>query len=65
MKDKKVCVVGLGYVGLPLAQAFSRHLNVIGFDIDAEKLKNLTEDINNENLLFTSDPTRIQEADSS
>jgi len=63
MKDKKVCVVGLGYVGLPLAQAFSRHLNVIGFDIDAEKLKNLTEDINNENLLFTSDPTRIQEAD--
>jgi UDP-N-acetyl-D-mannosaminuronate dehydrogenase len=28
MKDKKVCVVGLGYVGLPLAEAFAKHLKV-------------------------------------
>jgi UDP-N-acetyl-D-galactosamine dehydrogenase len=34
MKHKTVCVVGLGYVGLPLAEAFSKHLKVIGFDID-------------------------------
>ena len=34
MKNKTVCVVGLGYVGLPLAEAFSKHLRVIGFDID-------------------------------
>ena len=38
MKDKTVCVVGLGYVGLPLADAFSKHLKVIGFDIDEEKI---------------------------
>ena len=28
-----VAVVGLGYVGLPLAVAFARHFNVIGFDL--------------------------------
>jgi len=38
MKNKTVCVVGLGYVGLPLAEAFSRHLKVIGFDIDEAKI---------------------------
>ena len=37
MKNKTVCVVGLGYVGLPLAEAFSKHLKVIGFDIDEEE----------------------------
>ena len=37
MEDKKVCIVGLGYVGLPLAKAFSKHLKVIRFDIDEEK----------------------------
>ena len=40
MKHKTVPVVGLGYVGLPLADAFSKHLNVIGFDIDEEKRTN-------------------------
>ena len=34
MKNKTVCIVGLGYVGLPLAEAFSKHLKTIGFDID-------------------------------
>ena len=29
-----VCVVGLGYVGQPLAEAFSNSLRVIGFDVD-------------------------------
>jgi len=38
MKNKTVCVVGLGYVGLPLAEAFSKHLRVIGFDIDKAKI---------------------------
>jgi UDP-N-acetyl-D-mannosaminuronate dehydrogenase len=38
MKDKIVCVVGLGYVGLPLAKAFSKHLRVIGFEIDEKKV---------------------------
>jgi len=38
MKNKTVCVIGLGYVGLPLAEAFSKHLKTIGFDIDDKKI---------------------------
>ena len=46
MDDKKVCIVGLGYVGLPLAKAFSKHLKVIGYDINEEKIKYLKNDNN-------------------
>ena len=63
MDDKKVCIVGLGYVGLPLAEAFSKHLKVIGFDIDEEKVKRLSESNNEDNLKFTSDPSKIKQAD--
>lgn len=38
MRTRTVCVVGLGYVGLPLAEAFSKHLKTIGFDIDEVKI---------------------------
>lgn len=38
---KKICVVGLGYVGLPLAVALSRHYTVIGFDINQERIQEL------------------------
>ena len=61
MKDKTVCVVGLGYVGLPLADAFSKHLKVIGFDIDEEKTRNLGN--NEANIEFTTDPSKIEHAD--
>ena len=43
MKDKIVCVVGLGYVGLPLAKAFSKHFSIIGFDRDEEKIRKLNK----------------------
>ena len=36
---KTVAVVGLGYVGLPLALAFGKKMNTIGFDISESKLK--------------------------
>ena len=36
-----VAVVGLGYVGLPLAVAFARHFNVIGFDLNAARVEEL------------------------
>jgi len=36
--DTIVCVVGLGYVGYPLADAFSRHVKTIGYDIDEDKI---------------------------
>ena len=45
MKDKTVCVVGLGYVGLPLANAFSLHLKTIGYDIDEEKIEKLSKNL--------------------
>jgi len=41
MKNKKICIVGLGYVGLPLAVAFSEKFEVVGFDIDKERIEEL------------------------
>lgn len=38
-KKEKIAVVGLGYVGMPLAAAFSKKVNVIGFDIDENKIR--------------------------
>ena len=61
MKDKIVCIVGLGYVGLPLAKAFSKHLKTIGFDVDNEKIRLLKR--NNDNIEFTADPSLIKLAD--
>ena len=64
MKNKIVCIVGLGYVGLPLAEAFSKHLKVIGFDIDEAKIRNLNNNNNEEeNIEFTADPSEIKQAD--
>jgi len=61
--DEVVCIVGLGYVGLPLAKAFSRHLKVIGYDVDEEKVKELNGENEDENLRFTMDGSKIGEAD--
>lgn len=62
LRAKTVCVVGLGYVGLPLANAFSKHLRVIGFDIDNKKIDKLIKD-NIKNIEITNDPSRIMESD--
>ena len=35
--EKKLAVIGLGYVGLPIALAFARKINVIGFDINRDR----------------------------
>ena len=40
MKDK-ICIIGLGYVGLPLAHAFSSKYDVVGFDINKERIDEL------------------------
>ena len=37
----KIAVIGLGYVGLPLAFEFSKVFNTIGFDIDNQRIKEL------------------------
>ncbi len=40
--DERIAVIGLGYVGLPVALAFARHFeDVVGFDIDADKVAEL------------------------
>ena len=44
-KKKKIAVIGLGYVGLPLLIAFSKHFLVIGFDTNNEKLNDLKNGI--------------------
>ena len=41
MNNKKICLVGLGYVGLPLAHAFSEKYEVIGLDIYKERIEEL------------------------
>jgi len=63
LSEKTVCVVGLGYVGLPLAQAFSRHINTIGFEVNQEKVSQINSLNENENLICTSDSTLIEETD--
>jgi len=61
VKEKVVCIVGLGYVGLPLAEAFSKHARVIGFDVDEKKVDKLNKEYSN--LELTSDPSKIKLAD--
>ncbi|WP_295202411.1 nucleotide sugar dehydrogenase [Sediminibacterium sp.] len=41
MNKEKVGIIGLGYVGLPLAVAFARHYQVTGFDIDSQRVEEL------------------------
>lgn len=68
-----VAIVGLGYVGLPLAVAFAEHLPTIGFDLNEEKIAlyergfDPTEEVGPEKIKettvqFTADPSRLREA---
>lgn len=43
MKDFKICVIGLGYVGLPLARLFSTKYKTVGFDMNAKRCEALME----------------------
>ncbi|ETR71976.1 MAG: UDP-N-acetyl-D-galactosamine dehydrogenase [Candidatus Magnetoglobus multicellularis str. Araruama] len=44
-KEKSIAVVGLGYVGLPLSVHLARHFNVVGFDIQTRRIKELNNGI--------------------
>ena len=66
-------LVGLGYVGLPLALAFAKHYKVIGFDLKAARIEELqagrdhtgetdTRALKNPNLRFTSNPQDLAKA---
>jgi UDPglucose 6-dehydrogenase/UDP-N-acetyl-D-galactosamine dehydrogenase len=65
LEQAVVCIIGLGYVGLPLARAFSKSLRVIGFDTDPDKVNQSRQQgsSNQSNLHFTADPGKISEAD--
>jgi len=45
MIDKRICIIGLGYVGFPLAIEFSKHYNTKGFDINSTRIAQLKEGI--------------------
>ena len=71
---RKVSVVGLGYVGLPVAVAFGKQEQTIGFDINTARVTELKgghdsmmevedADLRATNILFTSDPAALKQAD--
>jgi UDP-N-acetyl-D-galactosamine dehydrogenase len=59
---KTVCVVGLGYVGYPLAEAFSMHIRTIGFRRNKKAVEELNRTPGNR-IEATTDPAKIKEAD--
>lgn len=73
-KERKISVLGLGYVGLPVAVAFGHRVPTVGFDISEERIKELsngydrTAEVGKEDLLaadihFTRDPRVLKTAD--
>jgi UDP-N-acetyl-D-galactosamine dehydrogenase len=50
-KEKSLCVVGLGYVGLPIALEFAKKIKVVGFDINAERVEMMRNHIDPSNEL--------------
>ena len=69
----KLALVGLGYVGMPIAVAFAKQIDVIGFDFNKEKIAKYKSGIDPTNEVgdeairettvdFTADPTRLREA---
>ena len=71
-KQNKIAVIGLGYVGLPIALAFAKHFKVIGFDISQPRIdlmrngvdpsKELdTEEFQDRDIFFTADAADLKE----
>ncbi|MBM3427785.1 MAG: nucleotide sugar dehydrogenase [Bacteroidetes bacterium] len=54
-KEKSLCVVGLGYVGLPIALEFAKKIKVVGFDINAERIEMMRNHIDPSNELTADD----------
>jgi UDP-N-acetyl-D-galactosamine dehydrogenase len=54
-KERTIAVIGLGYVGLPLALAMARHFKVLGYDINAERVKMMQEGRDPSNELSEED----------
>ena len=52
--DKTIAIIGMGYVGLPLAIEFSKKFKVIGFDISSERISSLLEGVDSTNEIEPS-----------
>ena len=74
MTGRKISVIGLGYVGLPVAVSFAHHSHVVGFDINEKRVQTLKSghDSTNEveasrlksaNILFTSNKSDLKSQD--
>ena len=72
-KEEKISLVGLGYVGMPIAVAFAKKVDVIGYDLNAKKIElyksgiDPTNEVGNDVIAnttveFTSDETKLKEA---
>lgn len=72
-KEEKLSLIGLGYVGMPIAVAFARKIDVIGFDLNSAKIElyksgiDPTREVGDEiikstSVDFTSDETKLKEA---
>jgi UDP-N-acetyl-D-glucosamine/UDP-N-acetyl-D-galactosamine dehydrogenase len=72
-KEKKLAVIGLGYVGLPIALEFAKKISVIGFDINPSRIELMEKGIDpsNEldkeafegcNIVFTNSLDELKEA---
>ena len=72
-KEEKISLVGLGYVGMPIAVAFAKKVDVIGYDLNAKKIElykngiDPTNEVGNEVIAnttveFTNDETKLREA---
>ena len=72
-KEEKISLVGLGYVGMPIAVSFSKKVDVIGFDVNKAKIDlyksgiDPTKEVGDEAIKnckvdFTCDPERLREA---
>lgn len=72
-RDEKISVVGLGYVGMPIAVAFAKKVDVIGYDISKEKIElyengiDPTKEVGDEAIKettveFTADESKLKEA---
>ena len=69
---EKLALVGLGYVGMPIAVEFAKHINVIGFDINEKRVNEYKNGIDATNEVgeaikdttvdFTADPAKLKEA---
>lgn len=71
--DEKLALVGLGYVGMPIAVAFSKKVKVVGYDLNAKKIElykngiDPTNEVGNEavkncSVEFTADESKLKEA---